>query len=52
MNIFNNKITRRYNYFIRKKFIMGKCRKNLMCDDWSLICNNCTGGFIMNDLGQ
>lgn len=51
MNLYNNKITRRYNKFIRKKFVAPRLQKKLNKNNITLLCNNCTGGFILHDLG-
>lgn len=51
MNIFNNKITYRWNKWIRNKYLAPKKRKQLRRKDISILCNNCTGGFILHDLG-
>lgn len=51
MNIYNNKITRRWNNLMRKLFIQPLLQRRLKNTDFSLIANNCTGGFIYHDLG-
>lgn len=51
MNLYNNKITRRTNKFLRDKVVAVSKRKQLVNNDFSLLCNNCTGGFILHDLG-
>lgn len=52
MNLYNNKITTRTNKFFREKFINKNQKKALKSHDWSLLCNNCTGGFVSHDLGE
>lgn len=51
MNFYNGKITRRVNQWIRTKFVIPEKRKKLKKRDISILCNNCTGGFILHDLG-
>lgn len=51
MNLYNNKISRRTNKWIRQRFIVPKKRKELQREKVSIICNNCIGGFISHDLG-
>lgn len=49
MNI--HSFTSRWNAFMRKTFVMPRMRKRLKNKNFSLITNNCTGGFIYHDLG-
>lgn len=51
MNFYNGKITRRVNQWIRTRFVIPEKRRNLKKRDISILCNNCTGGFILHDLG-
>ena len=51
MNRYNNKITRRVNKWLRKSFVAPQKRRKLKNKDVSILCNNCTGGFILHDLG-
>lgn len=49
MDLYNNKITRRTNSFIRNKVRTPFLRKKLKKDNWTLICNNCLGGMVTHD---
>lgn len=51
MNLYNGRITRRINKFLRERFVVKKKRNELKKKDISILCNNCTGGFILHDLG-
>lgn len=51
MELYNNKLTYRINRFIRFKFITPRYKKRLRNRDISILCNNCTGGFVLHDLG-
>lgn len=51
MNLYNNRITRRWNRWIRFRFVTPRLRKRLQKKEISILCNNCTGGFILHDLG-
>ncbi len=51
MDLYNGKITRRINQWIRLRFVAQKMRNRLKKRDISILCNNCTGGFILHDLG-
>lgn len=51
MNLYNNKITRKLNKFFREKVVVLSKRKQLINKNFTLLCNNCTGGFILHDLG-
>lgn len=51
MNLYNGRITRRINKFLRNRFVVKKKRDELKKKDISILCNNCTGGFILHDLG-
>lgn len=51
MDLYNNIITRRINQWIRLRFVAPKIRNRLKKRDISILCNNCTGGFILHDLG-
>ncbi len=48
---YNGKITRRINKWLRLKIVTPKKRARLVKKDISILCNNCTGGFIFHDLG-
>lgn len=41
----------RWNVFYRKMVILKKFRRELHNKDFTLLCNNCNGGIILNDLG-
>lgn len=47
----NGKITRRINQWLRPRIVTPKKRARLVKENISLLCNNCTGGFILHDLG-
>lgn len=49
MNIYS--IIWRWNAFFRKAFILPRMRRRLKNKNFSLLTNNCTGGFIYHDLG-
>ncbi len=52
MNInYNNRITLRWNNWFRRFFILPKMRKALRNKEFTLLSNNCNGGFIYHDLG-
>ena len=51
MNLYNGKISRRINKWIRTKIVVPTKRRKLEKKDISILCNNCTGGFILHDLG-
>lgn len=51
MNLYNNKLTRRWNKWYRFKFVTPDMRRKLQKKDISILCNNCTGGFVLHDLG-
>lgn len=51
MNLYNNKVTRRINKQLRTRFLVPQKRKKLQNTEVSILCNNCTGGFILHDLG-
>ena len=51
MNFYNNKLTKKINNWIRIKIIIPRKRKFLKNKNISILCNNCTGGFIYHDLG-
>lgn len=51
MTLYNNKITSRINKKLRTQFVAKQKRKNLKKTEVSILCNNCTGGFILHDLG-
>lgn len=51
MDLYNGKITRRVNKWIRTKIVAPKKQANLKKKEISILCNNCTGGFILHDLG-
>lgn len=51
MELYNNKVTRQINMWIRSKVVVPKKRRGLKKCDVSILCNNCTGGFILHDLG-
>lgn len=48
---YNGKITRRINKWLRLKIVTPKKKTRLVKKDISILCNNCTGGFIFHDLG-
>ena len=52
MDIYNNKITRRVNGFLRSKIRTVYLKKKLKKEDWTLICNNCLGGMVTHDFGN
>lgn len=52
MDVFNNKITYRWNRWVRKKYVMPKMQAYLKKKKFTVLCNNCTGGFVLHDLGQ
>lgn len=51
MNLYNNKVTRRWNRWVRFHFVAPRLKKRLQKKEISILCNNCTGGFILHDLG-
>lgn len=51
LNLYNNKITHRTNKLIREKIRVKAIRKKLKNQYFTILCNNCTGGFILHDLG-
>lgn len=51
MNIYNGRITRRINKWLRFKFVIPQKRVELEKKEISILCNNCTGGLILHDLG-
>ena len=51
MNIYNGRITRRINKWLRFKFVIPQKRVALEKKEISILCNNCTGGLILHDLG-
>lgn len=51
MTLYNNRLTYRTNKWIREKVIMKRMRSRLQKKEISILCNNCTGGFIYHDLG-
>lgn len=51
MDFYNGKITRRINKWVRPRFVVPKKRAALEKNDISILCNNCTAGFILHDLG-
>lgn len=51
MNFYNLKITRRINKLIRNKFVIPPKKASIRKKDISILCNNCTGGLILHDLG-
>ena len=48
---YNGRITRRINQWLRPRIVTPKKRARLVKEDISILCNNCTGGFILHDLG-
>lgn len=48
---YNNRFTKRWNDFYRKTFVLPKLRQRLKNKDFTLLSNNCNGGFIYHDLG-
>lgn len=51
MDFYNGKITRRLNKWLRTQWVVPKKRTQLEKKNISILCNNCTGGFILHDLG-
>lgn len=51
MNFYNGRITRRVNKWLRPRIVTPQKRAALEKKDISILCNNCTGGFILHDLG-
>lgn len=51
MDLYNNKLARRLNRFLRPRFVAPGKRRRLHAAPFSLLCNNCTGGMILHDLG-
>ena len=51
MKNFNTGIALRWNKLLRSVFINPVNRRRLKNRDFSLLCNNCTGGVICHDLG-
>lgn len=51
INLKNSGIGYRLNNLCRKYFIMPRLRSRLKNKDFSLLTNNCNGGFIYHDLG-
>ncbi len=51
MNLYNRKITRRINKWIHFNIVTPKKKAKLEKKNISILCNNCTGGFIYHDLG-
>lgn len=48
---YNGKITRRINRWLRLRSVIPQKRAKLVKKDISILCNNCTGGLILHDLG-
>lgn len=48
---YNGRITRHINQWLRPRIVTPKKRARLVKEDISILCNNCTGGFILHDLG-
>ena len=51
LTLFNTKLGLRWNRFIRRLIYIPNKRKELINTDFTLLCNNCTGGLICHDLG-
>lgn len=51
MNLYNKKISRLTNNWIRDHFVLPKMRRRLKNKDVTILANNCNGGFIYHDLG-
>ena len=51
MNLYNNKLTRRTNLWMRKHFVVPQLRAKLNNNDATILCNNCIGGFVYHDFG-
>lgn len=52
MNLYNNKITRRTNLWIRNHIVCPQFRRKLHNTNATILCNNCTGGFVYHDFGM
>ena len=52
MDLYNNKITRRINGFMRSRVKVPFLRKKLKSNNWTLFCNNCLGGIVTHDFGN
>ena len=52
MNLYNNKLTRRTNLWMRRHFIVPQLRAKLSNNDVTILCNNCTAGFVYHDFGM
>lgn len=48
---YNIRFALRWNNFIRKWFILPRIRRRLKNESFTLLANNCNGGFIYHDLG-
>lgn len=48
---YNNRLTKRWNDLYRKILILPKLRRQLKNKNFTLLSNNCNGGFIYHDLG-
>lgn len=51
LDFYNRLIGYRWNCFIRNNFINKKKRKKLINNEITILCNNCTGGLVLHDLG-
>lgn len=49
---YNGKLTRRINNLIRNKIWIPRYKKRIQNHEFSLICNNCNGGFMLHDCGE
>lgn len=45
------KIKYRWNVFYRNKILLKKVKPRIKNKKFTLLCNNCNGGVILNDLG-
>lgn len=50
MDLYNKKLGYRWNMFFRDVFYVPRKRKQLNTEEVSILCNNCTAGFILHDL--
>ena len=51
VDIANSRVGFHWNRFMRNRVIIPRLRKELQNHDFTIICNNCTGGIISHDLG-
>lgn len=48
---YNTRITKRWNDLIRRTIIIPQMRRRLKNRNFTLLSNNCNGGFVYHDLG-